>query len=68
MTSASDLLPAADVAVSPGTPSCTATTLTTPYDPSAGGPAYLAIGVRFTGLVDLLSIHGIGILLEPIGP
>jgi len=68
----SPLPPATNVAVSPGTPTCTTTTLTAPYDPSdgaTGGPAYLAIGVQFPGLLpDLLTIRGIGILLAPIGP
>jgi hypothetical protein len=53
---------------SPGTPVCASVTLGTPYDPSTGGPAYLAIGVSFSGLgLDSLTIRGIGILLAPIG-
>jgi hypothetical protein len=66
---ASSSLPTgAAIAVSPGTPTCEAMTLDTPYDPSdgvTGGPAYLAIGVSFSA-VDLLTIRGIAVLLEPI--
>jgi hypothetical protein len=61
---------AATIGASPGAPICELMALNTPYDPGdavAGGPAYLSIGVSFPGLgADVLTIHGIAVLLEPV--